>query len=260
MTTHPSRTLGYAIEHERPAELAKNGIEPRRLLNAFKTEFPAWNNRARPDELVKIEDQGQIGSCQGQSLTTCAEICYFLATGRTIQFSRMAAYILSQKFDGLIGRDVGSTLSGGQKVATQHGFCLEPEWPYPSSYSPRIPTGIEYPFKLASAKPTNDPGLLEEAMAMGLPVQTGLAWNQELEQEVVRQWTGRAAMGGHATVFWQRSPSGYWQINSWGRWNGDGMNEITPQALRQLCARRDNQFVIYAPTSMKYPVPSPASL
>ena len=38
---------------------------------------------------LQVEDQGQIGSCQGQALTECAEFCYGIETGKVVQFSRM---------------------------------------------------------------------------------------------------------------------------------------------------------------------------
>ncbi len=69
---------------------------------------------------LKTENQGQIGSCQGQSLTECGEFCYTLKTGLVIQFSRMFAYIESQKHNN-IRTDSGSTLTGGTHAAKNVG-------------------------------------------------------------------------------------------------------------------------------------------
>ena len=239
--------FGYAIDKENRQSLIDGGIEPRQLMARFTAKFPKFNTSADPLGVVNILDQGQIGSCQGQSLAKMFQICYFLETGRVENFSAMAGYIVAQRFDGLRG-DVGSTLSGGQLVATKHGICLESDWPYPSRYSAEI-VAKKFEFKLASAQPTNDPDLILEALALGLPVQTGMAWNNQLEQEHVTSYNGRGAQGGHATTLWLGK-----HINSWGNgWNSDGCSTWSEQALRDIVTHRGNTFVIYAPDGISHP-------
>lgn len=244
--------LGYAIDNENRASLMNRGLNPMMMLQTFKAEVPAVNIDADPLSVVNVLNQGSIGSCQGQSLAKCFQICFFLKTGRVVNFSAMCGYIIAQRYDRLIGRDVGSTLSGGQRVATEHGMCLEEDWEYPSRYSANIPTA-NFPFKLRSAQPTNDPSLVLDALKLGLPVQTGMAWNSELERERVTSYTGRGAQGGHATTLWLRKDKHICHINSWGNWNGDGCSTWTEEALRQIVSYRGNTFVIYAPDGMEYP-------
>lgn len=247
------KKLGYAIEKENLDSLYHFGIEPRMLLNAVKEQVPKFNHKADPAAILNVRDQGSIGACQGMSLSKMFQICYFLSTGRIDNFSEMCGYIIAQKYDGLIGRDVGSTLSGGQKAATIHGMCLDTDWPYLKKYSSKI-VASKFPFKLASAKPTNDPELIKEAIELGLPVQTGMSWNSELEQEVTTKYTGRGARGGHATTLWlQKENNEYRHLNSWGMWNGDGYSSWTERALEQIVTHRGNTFVIYAPEGMVYP-------
>lgn len=250
--------LGYAIEHEKANQLVFNGLEPAVMMANYRDQFPQNNPVAFPS-IIPILDQGQQGSCQGHALAQIFTICYFLATGRIAHFSRAAGYYLSQRYDGLIGRDVGSTLSGGQRVATDHGMCPEYAWPYPSSYRPNEPSGINYEYKLAVSKPITDIDTLYEVIDLGLPVQTGMIWDSSCDQEVVSNYVGRGG-GGHSTVWWTKTESGNVRnINSWGKnWNGDGIHEWTRSSLARALSNRSNVFICYAPDNMLYPLPPPA--
>lgn len=254
-----SRRLGYAIERENRRALAERGEDPRRLLarvaNAHPQHKAPESAEAIKQLITACKNQGDQGSCQGQSLSLCFSWCFWMATGRWFNFSAQCAYILSQRADGLLGRDVGSTLSGGQEVATQVGLCLEEDWRYPNParYQPRIVTE-DTPYRLASAKATNDTGLIKEALQLGLVVQTGLAWNNEMEQEVVEQYTGRRAMGGHSTYFVGWKDGDTFQPNSWGtNVAGDGINRIRGAAIDDCVKFPGNVFVIYGPDGMEYP-------
>lgn len=83
---------------------------------------------------MSIENQGQIGSCQGNSITTAIEVCNYNKRNKSLkQLSRMHAYIETQKIDGIQG-DNGSTITGGVKFAKEKGAILESLYPYPNSY------------------------------------------------------------------------------------------------------------------------------
>ena len=221
-------------------------MAPELLLSQFKDNFPAFNAFSNPTDIIDIADQGNVGSCQGQSLAKCFQICYFLATGNIIEFSAMAGYILAQQYDGIRG-DRGSTLSGGQKVATEHGICREKAWPYTGEYDRRV-KAKEFPFRLKSAQPTNDPAQIWSALSLGLPIQTGVAWTRELEQEIVTGYTGKSSFGGHSTTLWCGK-----NINSWGdQWLVDGCNDWSA-ALDKIVTHPGNTFVIYAPDEMSMP-------
>ena len=54
---------------------------------------------------LQIEDQSQVGACQGHAQTSCIEIAAYHVTGKIRQYNRMFAYLASQKEDGIkIGR------------------------------------------------------------------------------------------------------------------------------------------------------------
>ena len=256
----PTYNMGYAIEEENRPLLEEQGIDPQFLLARAAENFPPFNVQNNPREIIPQINQGQQGSCQGHSLMRMFIICYYLMTGRILSFSRAAAYYLSQRKDGIKG-DRGSTLSGGQWVATQHGLCLESEWKYPSEYDPREPNPKpNYDFKLVSAKPTNDPRLIREALDMGLPVQDGIKWTSEVSQSIVTNYSGRGGGGGHSTTLWLKNGENYIRDNSWGNWDGDGCNENTPRALDQQVEFGGNTHIIYAPEGMIYPELAPAKI
>lgn len=255
----PNGSFGYPIHLENKAELEKNGEEPAMVLKGFKASFPKFNTMADPATLIRILNQLNQGACQGHALAMIFSICYFLATGRWLDFSRAAAYYLSQRYDGLIGRDVGSTLNGGRRVATEHGLCLEADWKYPGSYNPKEPAGIKYPYKLKVTKPFKTLNDFTDWTDANLPTQTGLSWNSTCQREIVNAYRVLPGSGGHSTVFWLRSLiANFKMINSWGEdWNEDGCNEWTEASIVAVLRDPNMTLIGYAPDGMEYPIPEP---
>jgi hypothetical protein len=254
----PIGAMGYAIMAEQKPLLMSQGMSPHAMLKAVRENKPTFNVDVHPSTLFAPLDQKSQGACQGHALALIFTICYWLATGRVDYFSRAAAYYLSQKKDGIQG-DRGSTLSAGQWVATQHGLCLEEDWPYPPSYDPRQPAGISFPFKLVASQPTRDYELIAEALDMGLPVQDGIIWDNSVSRTIVTNYVGNGG-GGHSTTLWTKKGSLYRRINSWGMWDGDGCNENEPKALKQQVEHRYSSHVIYAPEGMIYPELQPVKV
>jgi len=115
----PTYQLGYAINRESKPRLMSQGMDPRKMLGLARENKPDFNVDADPMAMFGPLNQGNQGSCQGHALAMCFQICYFLATGRIEAFSRAAGYYLAQRRDNING-DRGSTLSGGQWVATEN--------------------------------------------------------------------------------------------------------------------------------------------
>jgi hypothetical protein len=250
----PLGTLGYRIDIEDKPKLELRGMEPSEVLKAYKDAFPKWEVAANPLGVLDILNQSNQGACQGHSLASIFSSCYFLATGRRKRFSRAAGYYLSQRYDGIRG-DNGSTLNGGRKVATEHGMCSEEDWPYPSRYDPTEPRNAKYVFKLKITKPFRTIKDLLDWIDSGLPVQTGVFWNDSCSREVVDNW--RPGGGGHSTMFWQRTARGNVNnVNSWGgQWNGDGMHEWTEASIDRALRNNNSTFIGYAPDEMSFPAP-----
>lgn len=255
----PIGPLGYALEQENRGLLEETGVDTRFMLARAEAAKPEFNPVVHPMTLFDPLNQGNQGSCQGHALAAIFMICYFLSTARILHFSRAAAYYLSQRKDGIRG-DRGSTLSGGQWVATQHGLCLEKDWPYPSAYNPSEPSGIAYPFKLVASKPTRDPAEVQAWLDLGLPVQDGIIWDNSVSRTISTDYRG-AGGGGHSTTLWTKSPEGnYRRINSWGMWDGDGCNENTPASLAKQVRHNFSTHVLYGPAEMIYPELKPVEV
>jgi hypothetical protein len=252
----PSGPMGYAIQQENQSLLMEQGIDPLKMIMLAEAAQPAFNAQANPMTLFEPLNQGSQGSCQGHSLALIFTVCYYLQTGRVEAFSRAAGYYLSQRKDGING-DRGSTLSGGQWVATKHGMCLEFEWPYPQRYNPAEPAGINYRFKLVASQPTRDYELISQALDIGLPVQDGIIWDNSVSRTISTDYSGQGG-GGHSTVLWCKVGENYRRINSWGMWDGDGCNENTPKSLKKQVEHNFSSHIIYAPEGMIYPELKPA--
>lgn len=252
----PTGQLGYSIHAEDRDALEENGQSPELALNSFRASFPALDIKANPLGAVDILDQKNQGACQGHALAMVFSICFFLATGRRQAFSRAAGYYLSQRHNNIRG-DHGSTLSGGQWVATQHGMCLETDWRYPSSYYPQEPPNVPYLYKLKVTRPMRTAKEVTDWIDAGLPVQTGIYWNDSCSREVVNNW--RPGGGGHSTCLWQRAQSGNVNnLNSWGpQWNGDGVHEFTEGSIARMLADSNTTLIGYAPDEMSFPDQEP---
>ena len=100
------RNLSEAIEHARSPHIS--GWDPEMeaaqapVLDQLAKSAQQWFGdhftystpaKVDPRNWLRIENQGQIGACQGFALTTCQEFAYWVAKkGGVIQFSPWFAY------------------------------------------------------------------------------------------------------------------------------------------------------------------------
>ncbi len=210
-----------------------------------------------PRERYRMENQGQIGSCQGCSLSTTIEEHILRASGRVVQLSKQCAYILSQKIDRISG-DRGSTITGGAKVATGQGICTEDLWPYPSRYSARVPAAYAGATKYTLGgyhQLTSYEDMVAHIMDHG-PVHIGITWSGDIDRQagqnaIIETYSGRGG-GGHSVPFAgfdheKRNSDGWpylWLANSWSeRWGDNGWVRVSPRAVTQMARGRGNVFV-----------------
>ena len=206
----------------------------------------------RPHDLVKVENQGQQGSCQGHDISSCLEYCYVIATQDiTLQLSRAMGYYESQRIDGING-DSGSTISGGVKLASTVGICEEKLWPYPPRYNNRRPANYDREvvenagkYRIANQVRITSYDGLRTFLGAGVgAVSIGVAWGSSLQSAVVESYRG--GNGGHAIALPclstrkdQHSRPYVWMLNSWGTGFGnDGWSEWSPRACEQIFAHR----------------------
>lgn len=241
-------------------------LEDRGTLAEFSSSLPyaSYSDGDLPEVIdpqgwTIIEDQGQIGSCQGNALASAVEQCHVRQGGDIIQLSRMGAYIRSQHYDNIRG-DRGSTLSGGAKVA-QEGLVLEEVWPYPSRYSSAIPPGFQSATRYKTEGFTEPKTYDETVRHLGLygPVHIGIPWNSVIDQQasrtgIIDEFRPGRADGGHSVLFggytmvdWAGRPLSRAAIklgNSWSRrWGKDGWALVTERAINAMLAHAWTVFM-----------------
>jgi hypothetical protein len=207
--------------------------------------------------ILRVENQGQMGSCQGNALSTGVEWITFLITGdKDIQLSRSFAYYMTQELDGIRG-DKGSTISGGVKLASGTGIPLEKFWQYSDKYNPRKPDGWDAIIASATRFKIGNKVKLRQYDAVRTflgsnqgPVHIGIAWPRGMDQAVLENYN-RGSGGGHSVelicLSERKDSQGrpyVWMINSWGeRWANGGWSEWSPAAIEQMFGHRFTEMI-----------------
>lgn len=217
-------------------------LEDRNFLQALPTIPVAFHAFARPAKVTvewhKTENQGRMGSCQGNDLTSVLERLQQVARKPVTQLSRIFAYLATQRIDGLLGRDQGSTISGGAKLALEFGVPPEAKTGYPPSYPSRdlinaLLSQANYEagalFKALSrwAVP-EDPEDAKNWIGGGGGISLGIAWPGVPHDRVIRSFRG--GNGGHAIAILGYDDAALTAVNS----HGDGPFQITNDAWRQM--------------------------
>lgn len=255
---------GYAIELEDRGYLASL------LGTAFLFSLGEYEEiRLDPRKLIRIENQGQQGSCAGHSLSSILEWCYAIASGgEVVQLSRAMAYYEAQRISGIRG-DSGSTIAAGAKLAIETGLCAEPLWAYPSRYENTRPANFQAVVadagsrKIRSAMKVTSYDAYRKFLGAGLGgIHNGIAWGDGMDRAVVDSFS--AGGGGHAIaglclserVDSQSRPY-VWIANSWGLQFGSrdvpGWQEWSPAAIEQMIRHQWTEMI--ALSDMAIPKP-----
>lgn len=231
--------------------------EDRALLKSLPQapmKSDAWQAFKRPPEVTvsdwyKKENQGQIGSCQGNDLAGVLERLAYVKK-KKVQLSRIFAYLATQKIDGLLGADNGSTISGGGKLAVTVGVPLEELTGYPSHYPTqsdraRILSSENYAaaeewkaLSIWACSESQDETL--DFIGGGGGISFGITWYQELipSDRIVRSFQPNRyrILGGHAMNVLGYDKNGNLRANNS---HGDGEYLILWEAWLQML--RHNQ-------------------
>lgn len=196
---------------------------------------------------VKVEDQGNLGSCTGHAATTALEI----VMNNKRQYSRLMAYYNGRLFEGSTRYDDGAYLRDVIKGFKQYGVSYESLWPYIEGKVSAKPSTAAYtngklvkPLVLKYEAVTSL-DQMKTALAAGLPVVFGFLCTQQIQTMAVAEsgWlrypTARDyIVGGHAVtaVGYDTRPAAIsgsaepfmWVRNSWGPDWGIGGNFKMP--------------------------------
>ena len=174
-----------------------------------------------------------VHNCQGHAISAAGEDCYRIAShGNLTRFSSDAAYYLTQKIDGLLGGDNGSTIAGGMKMAMDIGFIPEQSMPYTDRYNPQdLPKNyaeLGAPFRVKGHIVLEGPDFFAQAVqwiGSGAGACTiGIPWGVNLDEKGFVHWTGGGG-GGHANAILGYGgpkdsdglPQFLWDANSWSK-------------------------------------------
>lgn len=221
-----------------------HSLEDREKLLAFCLQSQrfagAFSSVEVPENLthdwLRVEHQGQIGSCQGTELTTGGEVLHFLSTGEQVQLSRLHAFIGTQSIDqkngvpGVYpGAPTGSTISGGLEYGLK-GFVLESDCPYRGDRYPSqsecqrilsIPQDGRFRIRSGFKVESYQHGL--QCVAGGMVLSIGTIWDFLIDRDwIVRQWLPQG-QSGHARSICEIRNRRLCEVNSWGRdWGLNG--------------------------------------
>lgn len=194
-----AKRLGYRID-----------LEDRKALKAMCSPMPfTLKDFDGPDEVdhrswQPVYNQGNMGSCRGWTRRINAELSYYYATrGKRINFSALWCYLMTQKRDGLLGADQGSTIGNGAKMALEDGHALEETCPYPNPvrYTTNIPQAAFPEAEHYKEKSLTDIRSYEDALAFlgGLcgGIDLGAGWPLPIMNGELRSLTS-IGRSGHA--------------------------------------------------------------
>lgn len=259
---------GYPMHLERRDEL--------RAVSAMSFRA-AFGEIEYPDEIdlrgaLHVEYQEQIGSCQGHALMSVCELAGYMANNQLMEFSNWFGYLGSQKIDGLLGRDVGSTLSGGRELVTKYGCCPLDVMPYPNPAkyprNPQVPTEAYVAaaqFKIRNSMICENYDDVFHFMGSGQGgVQIGINWNDTMTPNrdgVIESYSPNRRGGGHSVAFIgyvkqkdKKNRKYLILLNSWDvTWGDDGYAIVAPAAVDAMF---QHQFtVMHGLTDLSVPTP-----
>jgi hypothetical protein len=264
--------MGYRIDRENKNEILHRSMCVWRRWRDAVDDLGYFTEPEEidPREFWDVWSQGNQGSCQGQSLADSVAYCHYLDTGVEEHISRGFAYLASQEYDGLIGRDQGSTLSGGTK-AVLRGIPLESVFPYSENYNSQyaryqqqkstILADEDELYKLRGEVPLSTEEDCKKFLSThsGI-IHIGIMWGLPDAWEIANYSPGG---GGHAVslagYLKVRAWGGYGYLlkNSWGQgWGKNGWALIHPQAITQMLKARFTVFIGRSGPETPEPKPS----
>lgn len=160
-TTSPPRPFGAKIKPFDAREIKYSYQPPPKAVD--------WHTPAMiPKEIRSpVEDQGAMGSCVAQAVTSALETAATLRNLPVPPLSRMLTYWLGRELRGWADRhDRSKCVDSGMYLADGCDVCLggmarESLWPYTANWSDPPPAGIE------SDMPNQDPLLAHRPIYVG---------------------------------------------------------------------------------------------
>lgn len=185
---------------------------------------------------TKIEDQGRLGSCTGNSIASAIEMLNLKNNGkRADDLSRLFIYYYERLLMGTVDYDSGATIRDGMKAVNKYGAPLESLWPYLINKFKTSPSSVAVNDaarrKVTRYERAIDFNACINALNEGFPVTVGfMVYKSFMSQSVAN--TGmmpypnanrETLLGGHAVLLvgYNHGNQRFIVKNSWGTNWGD---------------------------------------
>jgi C1A family cysteine protease len=177
-----------------------------------------------------VYDQGQLGSCTGNSIAGAVEFDLLKQKSTDFAPSRLFIYYNERVMEGTVGTDAGAQIRDGIKSVGKQGVCPETDCPYDINKFTAKPSPTAYAnaLKTRATSYSRVPRTLRQmkgCLASGYPFVLGFTVYEGFESEQVAS-TGVLAMpqssekmlGGHAVlaVGYDDKSQSFIIRNSWG--------------------------------------------
>lgn len=184
----------------------------------------------------KVYDQGELGSCTGQSIASAIEFELIKQKSKNIFTpSRLFIYYNERVIEKTVNSDAGAMIRDGIKSVNQQGACPETMWPYLIPKFKKKPSPDCYKQALNSQvlkyqRIDRSLQQMKTCLASGYPFVFGFSVYESFESQTVAK-TGivpmplknEQMMGGHAVkcVGYNNDKQVFIVKNSWGEEWGD---------------------------------------
>ena len=225
-------TQGIILNWKRQPEDQRDFVSQRHLQ--APTEIPT--EFVNPQ--IPIYDQGNIGSCVGNTVCACFRFeAYQLLKDYSFNPSRLFAYYNARLVQGWQNEDSGAYVRDGFKVLNKYGVAVENDWPYNTNDFAKKPTpevytkalnnlAVEYaavPQTLDAIKRTLVSGAF---VGFGFDVYSSFFGNwSNTTGDMPIPKKGERLEGGHAVtiVGYSDAKQSFYVQNSWGTaWGKNG--------------------------------------
>lgn len=179
-----------------------------------------------------VQDQGELGSCVANSITSALRWHVIRSGGRDQPLSRLALYYYGREIEKTIDEDSGLEIRDGIKAAKEIGVPPEVLWPYVPSQFKKAPSAeARRVGKLWTAltyeRVTTKRAWIKAALSTGFPVVFGVTLYESFENVksdgLVKEPDPEkeSEVGGHCMLLVGYRGGRFIVKNSWGPTWGD---------------------------------------
>jgi C1A family cysteine protease len=224
MVLKARKIKGYGWKPDLPDHRDHLYTAPMEILTSLPTNVDLRS------QCPPVYDQGQLGSCTGNSIAGGIEFDLRKQNKQDFVPSRLFIYYNERTIEGTIDQDSGAQIRDGIKSVANLGVCPENEWPYDINEFTNKPSQKCFDDALKTkaesySRVIRTLNQMKGCLASGYPFVFGFTVYESFEsQEVAR--TGvvplpsadEQVLGGHAVlaVGYDDSQSRFIVRNSWG--------------------------------------------